>query len=147
MTGHRSTLLRRWLKFNVVGGIGMAVQVAILALLTEFFRVQYLIATAIAVECTVLHNFAWHERFTWADRRSRDRRAAVRRLLHFNLTTGAVSISGNLLLMRLLVGAAHAPVLLANVASVASCSVVNFLVNDRWVFRAAWPSLRPTREI
>jgi putative flippase GtrA len=49
--------------------------------------------------------------------------------------------------MRLLVGAAHAPVLLANVASVATCSVVNFLVNDRWVFRAAWPSLHPSREI
>lgn len=135
------------MKFNMIGAIGMAVQVAILALLTQLFRVQYLPATAIAVECTVLHNFAWHERFTWADRRSHGRRAVVRRLMHFNVTAGAVSIGGNLLLMRLLVGEAHAPVLLANVASVATCSVVNFLVNDRWVFRSAWPSLSPSREI
>ncbi len=112
----------------------MTVQIAILALLTNVAHVQYLAATAVAVECTVLHNFAWHERFTWADRPSRSRRAIASRLLHFNLTTGAVSIGGNILLMRLLVGAAHAPVLLANLASVATCAVVNYLVNDRWVF-------------
>lgn len=125
----------------------MAVQVTILALLTQLFCVQYLFATAIAVECTVLHNFAWHQRFTWGDRRSRGRRAVLRRLIHFNLTTGAISITGNLLLMRLLVGAAHASVLFANMASVAACSVLNFLVNDRWVFRAAWPSISASRQI
>lgn len=114
----------------------MAVQVTILASLTAIVHLQYLLATAIAVECTVLHNFAWHERFTWADRHSRSQRALASRLLHFNLTTGAVSIGGNLLIMRVLVGGAHAPVLLANAASVATCSVVNYLINDRWVFRA-----------
>jgi hypothetical protein len=41
------------MKFNLVGAMGMAVQVAILALLTATLRVQYLAATAVAVECTV----------------------------------------------------------------------------------------------
>lgn len=111
--------------------MGMALQFAILALLTMSLRVHYLRATAIAVECTVLHNFAWHERFTWPDRKLRHARAVVLRLVHFNLTTGAVSVGGNLLLMRILVGAAHAPLLLGNCPSVAACSVVNYLVNDR----------------
>jgi putative flippase GtrA len=120
--------------------MGMAVQFAILAVLSMLLHVQYLLATAAAVECTVLHNFAWHERFTWADR-GLSLGAAAGRLLQFNLTTGAVSIGGNLLLMRILVGTAHAPLLLANCTSVAACSVVNYLVNDRWVFRAAaWPA-------
>lgn len=124
------------MKFNLVGAIGMAVQFAILALLTIAFSVHYLVATAVAVECTVLHNFAWHERFTWADRKLRSGRTVAARLLHFNLTTGAVSICGNLALMRVLVGAAHAPLLAANCLSVAACSLVNYLLNDRWVFRA-----------
>jgi len=124
------------MKFNLVGAMGMVVQVAILASLTSIMHLQYLLATAIAVECTVLHNFIWHERFTWADRPAGTRRAIGGRFLHFNLTTGAVSIGGNLLMMRVLVGAAHAPMLLANAASVATCCVVNYLVNDRWVFRA-----------
>jgi putative flippase GtrA len=125
------------MKFNLVGAMGMAVQFAILALLTTAFHIHYLAATALAVECTVLHNFAWHERFTWADRKLRSGRAAAARLLHFNLTTGAVSICGNLALMRVLVGAAHAPLLVANCLSVAACSLVNYLLNDRWVFRAS----------
>ena len=90
----------------------------------------------------MLHNFLWHERFTWADRASVTRRQALLRLVRFNLTTGAVSILGNLLLMRLLVGLAHLPSLAANLASIAGCSLVNFLVSEYIVFRAGG---RPVR--
>lgn len=124
------------MKFNLVGAIGIVVQLGILALLTAVIRMNYMIATALAVESTVLHNFVWHERFTWADRTSRWWGGAVVRLLRFNLTTGMVSVGGNLLLMRWLVGQAHLPAVVANLASIAGCSVVNFLVSDRWVFRA-----------
>jgi putative flippase GtrA len=129
----------RWMKFNLVGAIGIAVQLGTLALLTALFRMDYMLATALAVEAAVLHNFVWHERFTWADRGSRRRRDALLRLVRFNLTTGAVSIGGNLLLMRLLVGQVHVPPVAANLMSIAGCSVVNFLVSDRWVFRPLWP--------
>ena len=53
----------RWLKFNGVGALGIVAQLGMLALLNGVFHVQYLIATAIAVESAVLHNFVWHERF------------------------------------------------------------------------------------
>ena len=49
----------RWLKFNGVGALGIVAQLGVLALLTGVFHVQYLIATAIAVESAVLHNFVW----------------------------------------------------------------------------------------
>src|SRR5207237_8971860 len=62
------TTAARWLKFNAVGGIGMLVQLGTLAVLTNGLRVNYLLATALAVEAAVIHNFLWHERFTWADR-------------------------------------------------------------------------------
>lgn len=136
----------RWMKFNLVGAIGIGVQLGMLVLLTSVFHMEYLLATALAVESAVLHNFVWHERFTWADRNSPRCRDAAMRLVRFNVTTGAVSIGGNLLLMRLLVGQAHLPTVAANVVSVAGCSVVNFLVSDRWVFRAPlWPVVGSTR--
>ena len=62
-----STLVR-WLKFNLVGGIGIVVQFAALFLLRGLLHFDYLIATGIAVEAAVVHNFVWHEQFTWADR-------------------------------------------------------------------------------
>jgi putative flippase GtrA len=38
--------------------------------------------------------------------------------------------------MRLLVGGAHVRPIMANVIAIAACSVLNFVVSDRWVFRA-----------
>jgi len=126
----------RWLKFNLVGGIGIVVQLAALWMLVHVLRCNYLLATGLAVETAVLHNFVWHHRFTWADRVNGHWRGIARRLLQFNMTNGAVSILGNLILMRLLAGALNVPVLLANVASIATCSLVNFLLSETFVFRA-----------
>ncbi len=126
---------RRYLRFNLVGAIGIVVQLATLAALTSGLHLGYLVATALAVETAVLHNFIWHERYTWADRRSLRWRDVAARLARFNFTTGAISIGGNLLLMRLLVGQAHLPAMVANLLTIAACSVVNFLVSDRVVFR------------
>lgn len=124
----------RWMKFNLVGGVGIGVQLVTLWMLTSA-GISYMIATALAVEAAVLHNFAWHERFTWADRNNGTVIQSLQPLLRFNLTTGSVSIVGNVLLMRLLVGGSHLKPMIANLISVAICSLANFLVSDRWAFR------------
>lgn len=121
----------RWLKFNAVGAVGIGVQLAVLAALQSGAGIGYLPATALAVEAAVIHNYLWHERFTWADRASE---SSLARFLKFNLTTGLCSIGGNLLLMRILVGGLGTNYLLANLATIATCSVVNFVVSDRVVF-------------
>jgi putative flippase GtrA len=123
--------MNRWLKFNLVGGIGIGVQLAALAALKSGFHLNYLLATALAVETAVVHNFLWHEKFTWKDRRP-EKFAA--RFLKFNLTTGAVSIFGNMLLMKPLVGTLGVNYLVANMLTIAACSILNFLVSDRFVF-------------
>lgn len=96
---------------------------------------DYMFATAIAVEAAVVHNFVWHEQFTWADRVSSSWRRSLARLLRFNLTTGAVSILGNLALMRVLVGQGHMNYLVANAIAIALCSIANFVVSEQWVFQ------------
>lgn len=132
----------RWLKFNAVGALGVAVQLGLLALLTHGFGWDYLWATAVAVELTLLHNFAWHERYTWADRAqvAHRPREVLLRLLGFHLGNGAVSLVGNVLLMRWLAGALGMPPLLANMVSIAACSLVNFAIGERFIFRAARPA-------
>ena len=132
--------LARWLKFNVVGGIGIGVQFAALFLLKGVLHFDYLFSTAFAVEAAVVHNFVWHEQLTWFDRVTRDRvqpswRPSLARFGRFNLTTGAVSILGNLALMRVLVGEGHLNYLVANGIAIVLCSVANFLVSDQWVFK------------
>jgi putative flippase GtrA len=128
-------LLKRWLKFNLVGAIGIGVQLATLALLASGFGVNYLAATAVAVETAVLHNFVWHERFTWSDRSGGGARALAGRLLRFHAGNGLVSLAGNLAVMRLLVGVFGVPAVAANVVAIAACSLLNFAIGEWLVFR------------
>jgi hypothetical protein len=58
-------------------------------------------ATAVAVAGAVIHNFAWHRRWTWRDR-AHDR--VVTAFVRFALANGAVSLAGNIMAMALLVG-------------------------------------------
>jgi putative flippase GtrA len=125
----------RWLKFNAVGAMGIVVQLAVLALLVDGFHMNYLPATALAVETAVLHNFIWHERFTWKDRASGGARDVAMRLLRFHAGNGVVSILGNLALMRLLVGTLQLKYLLANGITIAVCALLNFVVSEWFVFR------------
>lgn len=125
----------RWLKFNAVGGIGIVVQLITMVVLIHEFHVNYLLATALAVEAAILHNFLWHERFTWADRVQISARESAGRFLKFNLTTGTFSILGNMMLMWLFAGIVGLPYVPANLFTIATCSIINFLVTDRFVFR------------
>jgi dolichol-phosphate mannosyltransferase len=125
----------RWIKFNLVGVVGFALQSGALFILTHTApRFSYLAATAIAVELAVLNNFVWHQRWTWHDRPTTTKKETMQRLAKFNITTGLVSLAGNLVLMDLLVGHFGLPVLGANLASVAVCSLLSFLLADRIAF-------------
>lgn len=125
---------QRAFRFYAVGGLGIAVQLGALAALTHL-GLNYVVATALAVEAAVVHNFLWHQHYTWGERHSSGLGAYLWRLLKFNSTTGLVSIGGNVILMRLLVGEAGFRPVVANVLTIASCSLLNFLVSDRAVFR------------
>jgi putative flippase GtrA len=126
--------LLRWMKFNAVGGIGIGVQLAALAIFRSWLKLDYLLATGLAVEIAVIHNFLWHERFTWADRQARRPVRSLVRLVKFNASNGAVSIVGNLVLMRLLAGELKVNYVASNLIAIALCSLVNFLLEDRFVF-------------
>ena len=93
---------------------------------------HYLCASAAAVELALLHNFVWHLHYTWRDRRGSS--AVMPQLLRFHLSNGLVSLVGNLALMRLLVQAAHLPLLAANGIAILCCSVVNFCLGNAWAF-------------
>jgi putative flippase GtrA len=126
--------LRTWLKFNTVGAIGMVVQLAALALFKSALGLNYLLATAMAVESAVLHNFIWHERWTWLERTKKNASGIFGRLVRFHLANGLISVVGNLLLTWLLVSQLNLHYFVANVIAIATCAILNFLASDRLVF-------------
>jgi putative flippase GtrA len=128
-------LVQRWVAFNGVGGLGIAVQLGILTLLLRFLDVPYLWATAVAVECAVLHNFVWHQRWTWCDRPLTSLRALGARLWRFHALNGFVSLLGNVAIARLLTGEYHVEPLASNITAIMVCSMVNFAASEWLVFR------------
>jgi putative flippase GtrA len=126
-----NTLLR-WGKFNLVGAMGMAVQLVALGCFDRLLRGRYLYASAVAIELAVLHNFVWHLHYTWGDRREGAKWHL--QLVRFQLSNGLVSMVGNLALMVVLVNEARLPVLAANVVAIGCCSVANFCLGNNWAF-------------
>jgi putative flippase GtrA len=127
-------LIQRWLRFNAVGLAGIVVQLAALAALKQWADLPILGATAIAVEIAVLHNFYWHERWTWG---TAGTPGIGSRLFRFHAANGLVSIASNLIWMRLLTGTLGMHYLFANGISIAATALINFALSERFVFRPA----------
>ena len=125
--------MARWTAFNAVGLAGLIVQLGVLVLLTHA-RVPVALATALAVEAAVLHNFFWHQRWTWRDRPSGGPRATLARLIRFHAVNGIVSLVGNVGITVILVRAGVHP-LLANLVAILACSIINFSAGEWLVFR------------
>ena len=123
-----------FVRFNIVGVIGFVLQVTALSVLVGA-GVPVLIATCLAVEAALLHNFVWHECWTWPNGVAATRGA---RLARFHVTNGLMSMAGNGMLTTML---AHAgmPLLPANLIAVVTCAAVNFAAASAWVFSVrAW---------
>jgi putative flippase GtrA len=133
----RFPVVARWTAFNIVGAAGIAVQLGTLAALVHVFNMPALVATAIAVEAAVLHNFAWHQRWTWKDRPASSFGEIAGRLARFHVLNGAVSMGGNLLLVALLTRALRVDPVIASAAAIVCCALLNFVASESLVFRSA----------
>jgi putative flippase GtrA len=128
--------MTRFAKFAGVGVVGWLVQVVTLSALIAA-GAHYLLATALAVEVTILHNFAWHLRCTWREAAAPSRSIVVQRLVRFNTSTALVSIVGNVVITALAVEHLHVAAPLANTLAALLLAVLNFALANRWVFQTA----------
>lgn len=128
-------MIHRGGKYSVVGGMGTGVKLGALILLHDACGWGCLAATALAVEASMIHNFAWHLRWTWRDRSLElPARGIAARLLRFQLSNGAVALTVNLISMPLLTGAAGLSYPLAGALASLTGGLVNFALSGLWVF-------------
>ena len=122
----------RWLRFNLVGVLGFALQTTVLFVLVRCVGLAAPAAVTVAVLAAVSHNFFWHEHFTWPDL---PRESRFRRWLTFHLSTGILSVMGNVGVTMIVANGTGLPVVASNVVAVAIVSTMNYWVSDRWIFR------------
>ncbi|MBN1152422.1 MAG: glycosyltransferase [Dehalococcoidia bacterium] len=126
--------LVRFLKYCLVGGSGVFVNMGLLWLLTEVGGLYYLVSAAISIETSIVTNFVLNDYFTFPDRRAKGGKQLLARLAKFNL----VSLAGlglNLGVLWSLTSMVGLHYLLSNLCGIAVATLWNYLVNFWWTWK------------
>jgi dolichol-phosphate mannosyltransferase len=119
-------------RFLLVGGSGVVVNSCALAALHQGVGVPLLIASPLAVELSIIHNFVWNDRWTFRHRaRSRTQ---MQRFARFNLVSliGLLITTGITLLLVEQLGIQY---LISNLCGVALATLCNFSANTHWTWQ------------
>ena len=127
----------RFLKFSIVGGSGVIVNMGMLYFLTEFADFYYLVSSLIAIEVSILCNFALNDLWTWGDRKRQTQRPYLERMARYNLSAAVSGFLGNFVIMTILTEAAGLQYLLSNFVGIGVGILLNYFLNDRWTYKAA----------
>jgi putative flippase GtrA len=138
------TLVARWIRFSAGGTYGSLLQLFALMVLAKWLPLAW--ATALAVELAVLHNFIWHELYTWHDRHVRGVRALLGRFGRFQVSNGLISLAGNVMLTSLLYEHFRFPAVIANLIAIGLCGAFNFAASEWLVFARVPKSYPEDRE-
>lgn len=118
-------------RFAVVGVGGVLVNMAALHLLYGVAEIPLLLASPVAVELAIVHNYLLNDRWTF-----HGRGPSMARFVAFNL--GAVlALLVNVASVLVLV-ASGAHYLVANLIGIGAGAALNFCVSAGWVWRV-WP--------
>ena len=124
----------RFLKFAVVGGTGVLVNMGVLALLTEAAGLVYQVSSLVAIETAIIWNFFLNHH--WTFRKSTNPSSVLVKLLKFNAVSivGAAINWGVLVLLTEVFGVFY---LLSNLVGIAVAVVWNYLANVHYTWRDA----------
>jgi putative flippase GtrA len=125
----------RFLKFSVVGGSGVLVNMVCLWFFTDVVGLFYLVSSVIAISIAMINNFIWNDLWTWKDRGEAGHRAYIIRLVKFILISSLAGYGGNLGILWLLTHHLNFNYLIANLIGIGIGTIINFLLNHLWTFK------------
>ena len=121
-----------FIRFCIVGASGVLVNLGIYILLTRLFGVRLEIASPIAIETSILSNFALNHVFTFRKRQTQTR--LITKLARFHIASGLAGVTNYLVLLGL-VHLAGLWDILANLAGIAAGTLINYYINSRWTWK------------
>lgn len=124
---------RRLVQFGLVGLVGLVVNLGLLTLLTEGAGLHYLASGAIAVEASILSNFALNDAVTFRDLRQG---AWTARLGRFNVVS-LLALVVNLAVLSFLTEVAGVYYLASEVVAIGVAFATNYRGNVSWTYVVA----------
>jgi dolichol-phosphate mannosyltransferase len=130
--GIRPEKMKEFIKFAVVGGSGVFVNMGFFFVFTRYAGMRIEFASPIAIEISILSNFFLNNAWTF---RRRDARATFwGRMLRYHLVTAVAGLI-NYLVLLFLANVVGIHDLLANLAGIALGMLINFFLNSLWTWR------------
>jgi dolichol-phosphate mannosyltransferase len=123
---------REFIKFAIVGGSGVLVNMGLFFILTRWINMRIEWSSPVAIEISILSNFLLNN--IWTFRRRDTDVSFLHRLLRYHMVTGLAGVV-NYLILILLVRLAGMPDLLANLIGIVIGMFINFFLNSRWTWK------------
>ena len=127
--------LIRFLKFGVVGGSGVIVNMFFLWLFTDIFGIYYLVSSVMAIFLAMTNNYIWNDLWTWKGRGENGFKSYFLRFLKFCFVSGMIDYVGNLSILWILTHFFHVYYLISNLIAIGTVMLFKFFVHDKWTFR------------
>ena len=127
----KSKKLEEFIKFAIVGGSGVVVNMGLLFILTRFLSVRLEIASPIAIEVSILSNFTLNNLWTFKKRNTHV--PFWTRLFRYHLVTGLAGIV-NYLVLLLLVNSFGLHDMLSNLIGILIGTIITYSLNSLWTW-------------
>jgi dolichol-phosphate mannosyltransferase len=127
----------RFARFGAVGLSGLVVNTAVLAFLTDFAGLFYVVSAVFATQVSTLWNFCFTEFWVFSDREARRGRGS-RMALFFLMNNAALALRGPLLIV--LTSGLGIHYALSNVISLAGLTLLRFALADSWIWAKEHPA-------
>ena len=121
----------RILKFAIVGASGVAVNLALLWLLTDVAGLFYIASAVISIEVSILTNFLLNEHWTFRDKRGSGR--MLSRGIKFN-GVSFVAMALNIAVLFALTQYTGLYYMLSELIGIGAGFLVNFFLNLKWTW-------------
>ena len=134
--GIKPEKMKEFMKFAVVGGSGVLVNMGCFYVFTRFVGMRIEFASPIAIEISILSNFFLNNAWTFR-RRDTDFRFAGR-MLRYHLVTAVAGLV-NYLTLLLLANVIGLNDLISNMIGIVMGMFINFFLNSMWTWRISDP--------
>ncbi|MDP8205142.1 MAG: GtrA family protein [Candidatus Electryonea clarkiae] len=124
-------------KFGFVGVLGVGVNMGLYFIFSDILGITDFISRALAIEVSIIHNFAWNFSWTWKDRSGSIREIPSRMLRYHGSTlfsSFGVTLATGWLLMLILPETVIARYM-SHLAGIGVGMVSNYILSDLWVFK------------
>lgn len=128
---YKKSLLVEFIKFGLVGLIGVIINLGILYILTEYLGVHYLLSAFIGTSLAVTNNFLLNKVWTFKEKMNHEFLGKYSRFASISIIT----IILNLILLYFLTEIARVYYITSQFISIVVVSAINFLGNKAWTFK------------